>query len=71
MGWGLKHGAFCMGCCCILMGLLFFGGVMSLVWIAAVAIFVLLEKVMPRGDLVGILSGAALAVFGMGYLLLR
>jgi len=68
---GLEHGAFCVGCCWILMGLLFFGGVMSLVWIAAIAVFVLFEKVMPRGDLVGILSGAALAIFGLGYLLLR
>jgi predicted metal-binding membrane protein len=44
---GLEHGANCVGCCWFLMGLLFFGGVMNLLWIAAIAIFVLLEKVLP------------------------
>ena len=44
---GLTHGAYCVGCCWFLMGLLFFGGVMNLLWIAAIAIFVLLEKVLP------------------------
>jgi predicted metal-binding membrane protein len=44
---GLRHGAFCVGCCWVLMGLLFVGGVMNLLWIAAIAVFVLLEKVLP------------------------
>lgn len=68
---GIEHGAFCVGCCWILMGLLFFGGVMSLVWIAAIAIFVLLEKVMPHGDIAGIMCGVALVILGMAYLLLQ
>ena len=41
---GLVHGAFCVGCCWFLMGLLFFGGVMNLYWIAGIALFVLFEK---------------------------
>jgi len=46
---GLKHGAFCIGCCWALMALLFVGGVMNLLWIAALAIFVLLEKLLVWG----------------------
>jgi predicted metal-binding membrane protein len=42
---GLRHGLFCLGCCWVLMGLLFVLGVMNLVWIAILAGFVLLEKV--------------------------
>jgi predicted metal-binding membrane protein len=41
---GIEHGIFCLGCCWILMGLLFFGGVMSLWWIGGLTLFVLLEK---------------------------
>src|SRR6516162_18888 len=40
---GLEHGAYCLGCCWFLMGLLFFGGIMNLFWIAGLALFVLLE----------------------------
>ena len=47
---GLHHGLFCVGCCWVLMALLFVFGVMNLLWIAALAIFVLLEKILPRGD---------------------
>ena len=54
---GLEHGAFCVGCCWVLMGLLFVGGVMNLLWVAAIAAFVLLEKVVPHGVLAGRLGG--------------
>jgi predicted metal-binding membrane protein len=46
---GLKHGAYCIGCCWALMTLLFIGGVMNLLWVAGLAILVLLEKVVPAG----------------------
>ena len=46
---GLHHGAFCVGCCWLLMALLFAGGVMNLIWIAALTIFVLVEKLAPHG----------------------
>ena len=46
---GLEHGAFCVGCCWMLMALLFVGGIMNVLWIAALASFVLLEKVAPYG----------------------
>ena len=66
---GLEHGAFCVGCCWILMGLLFVGGVMNLLWVAAIAIFVLLEKVLPFGGLGGRLGGALLVLAGLFVLL--
>ncbi len=44
---GLQHGAFCLGCCWLLMTLLFVGGVMNLLWIALLALFVLVEKLLP------------------------
>ena len=47
---GLHHGAFCVGCCWLLMALLFVGGVMNLIWIAALTVFVLVEKLAPYGD---------------------
>jgi predicted metal-binding membrane protein len=61
---GLRLGAYCVGCCWILMGLLFVGGVMNLLWIAAIAIFVLLEKAIPLGDVGGWLAGAAMILVG-------
>jgi predicted metal-binding membrane protein len=62
---GLEHGAYCVGCCWILMGLLFVGGVMNLLWVAAIAVFVLLEKVLPFGVLGGRVTGALLALAGL------
>jgi predicted metal-binding membrane protein len=41
---GLLHGLYCVGCCWILMALLFVGGVMSPLWIAGLMVFVLIEK---------------------------
>ena len=61
---GLKHGVYCLGCCWVLMGLLFVLGVMNLVWIAALAAFVLMEKVIPRGLLVSRVTGLLLAGWG-------
>jgi predicted metal-binding membrane protein len=61
---GLQLGAYCVGCCWILMGLLFVGGVMNLLWIAAIAIFVLLEKTIPLGDVGGKFAGAAMILVG-------
>jgi predicted metal-binding membrane protein len=57
---GLRHGAYCVGCCWLLMALMFAAGVMSLPWMAALAVFVLAEKIVPRGDLIARLAGAAL-----------
>ena len=62
---GFEHGAYCLGCCWILMGLLFFGGVMNLLWIAAIAAFVLLEKVIPFGAQGGRVAGVAMILIGL------
>ncbi len=62
---GLGHGAYCLGCCWFLMALLFFGGIMNLYWIFGLALFVLGEKLLPRGDLFGRGVGAGLALWGV------
>jgi predicted metal-binding membrane protein len=62
---GALHGLYCVGCCWALMLLLFFGGVMSLVWIAAITIFVLLEKLLPVGPLTAKVSGVLLIGAGV------
>jgi predicted metal-binding membrane protein len=61
---GLSHGAFCLGCCWILMSLLFVGGVMNLFWIAVITLFVLLEKVLPFGDVGGRVMGMLMITAG-------
>ncbi len=66
---GMSHGIFCVGCCWVLMLLLFVGGVMNIMWIAAITIFVLLEKVLPLGDKGAKLSGAVMMVAGIVMLL--
>jgi predicted metal-binding membrane protein len=65
---GLAHGAYCVGCCWFLMALLFVGGVMNPFWIGAIALYVLAEKLAPRGHLLSRLSGLLLA--GMGLIML-
>jgi predicted metal-binding membrane protein len=62
---GIEHGAFCLGCCWFLMGLLFFGGIMNLLWIAGLAGFVLLEKTIPMGHWIGRIAGIAIAAWGI------
>jgi predicted metal-binding membrane protein len=66
---GLEHGLFCLGCCWVLMVLLFYGGVMSLEWIIGLALFVLLEKVLPAGYRIGRLSGVVLIIWGVTLIL--
>ncbi len=62
---GLKHGGYCLGCCWVLMGLLFVLGVMNLLWIAALAAFVLIEKVIHKGRLVSRVTGLLLVGWGV------
>ncbi len=61
---GMQHGVFCLGCCWFLMGLLFFGGVMSIAWIGGLAVYVLIEKLAPHGHLLGKIGGAVLIAWG-------
>ncbi|RWB31345.1 MULTISPECIES: DUF2182 domain-containing protein [unclassified Mesorhizobium] len=66
---GALHGAFCVGCCWMLMALLFVGGIMNLVWVAGLAILVLAEKLFPAGQWVGRAAGIALIAWGSATLL--
>jgi predicted metal-binding membrane protein len=61
---GLKHGAHCTGCCWVLMALLFVAGVMNMWWVAAITVFVLVEKIAPRGLWLGRIAGLGFAAWG-------
>lgn len=62
---GVLHGTYCVGCCWILMALLFVGGVMNFAWIAALTLIVGVEKLAPRGDVIGRVAGVALIGWGV------
>ena len=62
---GLEHGAFCTGCCWLLMALLFVAGVMNLAWVAALSVLVLLEKAAPFGRAIALASGVAMIAAGL------
>src|SRR6185437_9002314 len=61
---GLLHGTYCVGCCWILMALLFVVGVMNVLWIAILSVLVLLEKLTPWGRWVARFAGAACIAAG-------
>ena len=67
---GLRHGLYCVGCCWLLMSLLFVAGVMNLWWVAAIAIFVLLEKAASAGLPIARATGFLLVAWG-GWVLTR
>jgi predicted metal-binding membrane protein len=62
---GLRHGAYCLGCCWALMCVLFVVGVMNLAWVGALTIFVLLEKAGPAGGMLARIAGAAMVIAGI------
>jgi predicted metal-binding membrane protein len=62
---GLSHGEFCVGCCWMLMALLFVAGVMNLAWVAALSALVLLEKLTPWPRTVARSTGAVLVIWGL------
>ena len=62
---GLKHGSYCTGCCWPLMALLFVAGVMNLLWVAAIAGFILLEKLAPAGQRMGQVAGVLMIAGGV------
>jgi predicted metal-binding membrane protein len=65
---GVEHGAFCVGCCWALMALLFVGGVMNLLWVAAITLAVLAEKLAPRGGWIA--SGLGIGLIFGGFWLI-
>jgi predicted metal-binding membrane protein len=62
---GIAHGTYCLGCCVALMSLLFFGGIMNLLWIFGLTVLILLEKIVPTGRLLPRISGALLGAAGI------
>jgi predicted metal-binding membrane protein len=62
---GVEHGAYCVGCCWALMGVLIVAGSMSLAWVVAIALVVAGEKLLPAGQLLGRLGGVGLLVAGI------
>ena len=62
---GLIHGAYCVGCCWLLMALLFAGGVMNLAWIAALTLAVAADKLLPFGRVLSLVAGLAFIGFGV------
>ena len=67
---GLRHGVYCVGCCWALMALLFVGGVMNVLWIALLALLVLLEKLTPIGRWIARAAGVVCIAAG-AWMLLR
>lgn len=61
---GLRHGMICLGCCWCLMALLFFAGVMNLIWIIGIALLILGEKLAPAGVAFGRVTGLLLVASG-------
>jgi predicted metal-binding membrane protein len=66
---GLRHGVYCIGCCWLLMAVLFAVGTMNVVWSAAITAFVVAEKLLPWRRAV-VWSGAAMCLVGAGALVL-
>jgi predicted metal-binding membrane protein len=67
---GVRHGVYCVGCCWLLMTLLFVAGVMNLLWVALIAGYVLVEKVVPAGQWVSRAIGLLAVGWGV-WLLIR
>ncbi len=61
---GLRHGAYCTGCCWLLMALLFVAGVMNMLWVAVITLLVLLEKIAPRRTRLTRLTGFLFVAWG-------
>jgi predicted metal-binding membrane protein len=61
---GVLHGAYCVGCCWLLMALLFVGGVMNLIWVAGLTILVAAEKLLPGGLWLARIAGICMVAAG-------
>jgi predicted metal-binding membrane protein len=66
---GVLHGLYCLGCCWLLMALLFIGGVMNLAWVALLAALVLAERVLPIGERAALAIGGLAIAAGFAVLL--
>lgn len=62
---GIRNGFFCVGCCWVLMLILFVTGVMNLIWVAIITLFVLIEKVAPAARMMKWVTGSLLIIWGL------
>ena len=62
---GIKNGVYCVGCCWVLMVLLFVSGVMNILWVALISLFVLIEKVSAKSKWVSFAAGSLLIIYGL------
>lgn len=62
---GIRHGAYCVGCCWLMMALLFVSGVMNLFWMGVITAYVLAEKVLPGGRKVSYAIGVLMIGWGI------
>ena len=62
---GLRLGVWCVGCCWVVMLLLFVGGVMNLRWVVLLAVFLAAERLLPRGELIGRVGGVVAVAWGL------
>jgi predicted metal-binding membrane protein len=65
---GIRHGIYCLGCCWALMALLFVGGAMNLLWIAALTLLVAVENLAPKGDMIAKALGVLMIGAGVARL---
>ena len=65
---GLHHGLHCIGCCWLIMAVLFVGGVMNPTWVVALAILTLIENTVPYGNRIGQAAGVIGLVWGVALL---
>ena len=61
---GVLHGSYCVGCCWLLMALLFVGGIMNIIWVVSLTLLVAAEKLIPGGLWLAKIAGIALIVWG-------
>ena len=62
---GLRHGAYCLGCCWALFAVMGAVGIMSLAWMLLLTLFVFIEKVLTRGPRAEAAIGVALIALGI------
>jgi len=66
---GIQNGFYCLGCCWMLMVLLFVAGIMNLLWVALIAVFVLIEKITSQTKWISYVAGCALILYGILFLI--
>ncbi len=64
-GFGLTHGAYCVGCCWMLMLTGFAVGVMNVLWMALLTLLICVEKLAPHGDRIGAVAAVAMTIWGV------